>query len=106
MMPSAVEVNGHSRSLTNHSGTDMKFENGHDHRLDSARSDPQTSKAMDPSKAQVFNKQTVDAESKALSREQLAPPLPHITHGFQSLSVIIRRLVQDSYGKLMELVDK
>src|SRR5204863_7121717 len=30
---------------------------------------------------------------------------PHITHGFQSLSVIIRRLVQDSYGKLLELVD-
>lgn len=43
-------------------------------------------------------------DSKTLQLE-VRPPLPHITQGFIPLSLLIKRLVQDSHNKLVELVD-
>lgn len=46
-----------------------------------------------------------DGPNKSTTLEVRAPPLPHLTHGFIPLSLLIRRLVQDSHNKLGELVD-
>lgn len=46
-----------------------------------------------------------DGPNKTTTLEVRAPPLPHLTHGFIPLSLLIKRLVQHSHNKLGELVD-
>jgi len=55
-----------------------------------------------------LNNKVIDAAAEDITTTtnmELAPTLPHITQGFVPLSTLLSRLVQDSYGKLIELVD-
>jgi len=55
-----------------------------------------------------LNNKVIDAagdDTATSTNTELAPILPHITQGFVPLSTLLSRLIQDSYGKLIELVD-
>ncbi|KAK6536735.1 mediator complex subunit [Arthrobotrys megalospora] len=97
-MPAAIEINGHGSHDGNASNTGIVNGTGKGRENLSAMGTPQR---MDGSPM------TDEDPSTALVNLSLdeAPPLPHITHGFQSLGTIIDRTVQSSYGKLLELVD-
>ncbi|KAK6539604.1 mediator complex subunit [Orbilia ellipsospora] len=97
-MPAAIEINGHG----SHDGkaTNSGIVNGNGKGRDSLS-------AMGTPQRTDGSPMTDGDASTALVRLPLedAPQLPHITQGFQSLSTIINRTVQTSYGKLLELVD-
>ncbi|KAK6355055.1 mediator complex subunit [Orbilia brochopaga] len=97
-MPAALEVNGHGSHDGKTSNSGMVNGNG---------KGPDNFSGMGASQDMGGSPMTDGDLSNALARLPLddAPPLPHITAGFQSLTTIINRTVQTSYGKLLELVD-
>ncbi|KAF3902458.1 hypothetical protein ABW21_db0201735 [Orbilia brochopaga] len=97
-MPAALEVNGHGTHDGRISNSGIVNGNG---------KGPDNFSGKGTSQDMGGSPMTDGDLSNALARLPLddAPPLPHITAGFQSLTTIINRTVQTSYGKLLELVD-
>ncbi|KAF3922022.1 hypothetical protein ABW20_dc0106100 [Dactylellina cionopaga] len=97
-MPAAIEINGHGSHDGKSSNPGIVNGNG------KGRDNLST---LDTPQGIAGSPMTDEDIGTALAMLPLedAPSLPHITQGFQSLSVIINRTVQTSYGKLLELVD-
>ncbi|EWC46810.1 hypothetical protein DRE_04055 [Drechslerella stenobrocha 248] len=97
-MPAAIDINGHG----SHDGktSNLGIVNGHGKGTDGLST-------MATSQKLAGSPMTDTEISNALIQLPLddAPPLPHITQGFQSLATIINRTVQTSYGKLLELAE-
>ncbi|EPS44211.1 hypothetical protein H072_1795 [Dactylellina haptotyla CBS 200.50] len=97
-MPAAIEINGHG----SHDGKSSNpgITNGNSKGRDSLS-------AMGTPQNMEGSPMTDGDPGTALVKLPLedSPDLPHITQGFQSLSTVINRTVQTSYGKLLELVD-
>ncbi|KAF3936931.1 hypothetical protein ABW19_dt0207325 [Dactylella cylindrospora] len=98
-MPAAIDINGYgshddktaNQGIVNGNGKGRDNLSG----MDTAQNERDGSAMTDDGSSMALVKAPVDE----------APPLPHITQGFQSLATIINRTVQSSYGRLLELVD-